>query len=71
MTVTSFLDSGVGVAHALHVAAAVDAASSKHSRAHGLATAGLLSEDMADPPPVTAGVMSLPPGYGIGVAPAL
>ena len=71
VTVTSFLDSGVGVAHALHVAAAVDAASSKHSRAHGLATAGLLSEDMADQPPVTAGVMSLPPGYGIGVAPAL
>ncbi|MDE0194775.1 MAG: o-succinylbenzoate synthase [bacterium] len=70
VTVTSFLDSAVGVAHALHVAAAVDAIA-PHRRAHGLATAGLLSADVADLPPVTAGVMSLPPGYGIGVAPAL
>ena len=71
VTVTSFLDSAVGAAHALHVAAAVDAASSKNNRAHGLATADLLAADVADLPPVVAGVMSLPPGYGIGVAPAL
>ncbi len=70
VTVTSFLDSAVGIAHALHVAAAVDAAAPA-GRAHGLATAGLLSEDVAGLPPVVAGVMSLPPGYGIGVAPAL
>ena len=70
VTVTSFLDSAVGLAHALHVAAAVDAIA-PHWRAHGLATADLLSADVADLPPVTAGVMSLPPGYGIGVAPAL
>lgn len=70
VTVTSFLDSAVGVAHALHIAATVDAAASD-SRAHGLATAGLLAADVADAPPVTAGAMSLPPGYGIGVAPEL
>lgn len=70
VTVTSFLDSAVGIAHALHVAAAVDGAS-RHLRAHGLATWELLAADVADLPPVTAGVMSLPPGYGIGVAPAL
>ena len=70
VTVTSFLDSAVGIAHALHVAAAVDGAS-RHLRAHGLATADLLATDVADLPPVTAGAMSLPPGHGIGVAPAL
>ena len=70
VTVTSFLDSAVGLAHALHVAAAVDTIV-PHRRAHGLATWELLAADVADLPPVTAGVMSLPPGYGIGVAPAL
>ena len=70
VTVTSFLDSAVGIAHGLHVAAAVDGAS-RHPRAHGLATWELLAADVADLPPVVAGVMSLPPGYGIGVAPAL
>ena len=70
VTVTSFLDSAVGLAHASHVAAAVDTIV-QHRRAHGLATWELLAADVADLPPVTAGVMSLPPGYGIGVAPAL
>ena len=70
VTVTSFLDSAVGIAHALHVAAAVDGAS-RHPRAHGLATWELLAADVAGVPPVTAGVMGLPPGYGIGVTPAL
>ena len=70
VTVTSFLDSAVGLAHALHVAAAVDT-SVPHRRAHGLATGELLAADVADLPPVTAGAMSLPPGYGIGVMPAL
>lgn len=68
VTVTSFLDSAVGLAHALHIAAVVDAVA-PHRRAHGLATADLLATDVADLPPVTAGVMSLPPGYGIGVIP--
>ncbi|MDE0655385.1 MAG: o-succinylbenzoate synthase [Acidimicrobiaceae bacterium] len=70
VTVTSFLDSAVGMAHALHVAAAVDGVG-RHPRAHGLATADLMASDVAGLPPVTAGVMGLPPGYGIGVAPAI
>ena len=70
VTVTSFLDSAVGLAHALHVAVAVDTIV-PHRRAHGLATWELLAADVADLPPVTAGAMSLPPGHGIGVAPAL
>ena len=68
VTVTSFLDSAVGLAHALHVAAAVDATSS-HPRVHGLATAGLLAADVADPPPIAAGVMSLPAAPGLGLDP--
>ena len=66
--VTSFLDSAVGLTHALHVAAAVDSASPSRP-AHGLATAGLLEEDVAEPPPIVAGAMLLPPSPGIGMAP--
>ena len=69
VVVTSFLDSAVGLAHALHVAAAVDAAGS-HRQAHGLATAELLAEDLAAPPPVAAGAMPLPSSSGLGVTPA-
>lgn len=69
VVVTSFLDSAVGVAHALHAAAAVDAAGAR-PRAHGLATAGLLSQDVAEPPPVVAGAMALPSSSGLGVSPS-
>ena len=71
VTVTSFLDSAVGLAHALHVAATVDATASQSGRAHGLATAGLLSEDVADPPPITSGAMPLPLSPGIAVVPVV
>ncbi len=67
VTVTSFLDSAVGLAHALHVAAAADPPGG--SRAHGLATAGLLADDVADPPPVVSGAMRLARSPGIGVVP--
>lgn len=66
--VTSFLDSAVGVAHALHVAAAVDAAAPRE-RAHGLATASLLADDVAQAPPVVAGAMAVPATGGLGLAP--
>lgn len=66
--VTSFLDSAVGVAHGLHVAAAVDAAASRR-RAHGLATASLLATDVAEVPVVVAGAMAVPAGGGLGLAP--
>ncbi len=67
--VTSFLDTAVGVSHALHVAAAVDGTASPH-RAHGLATSNLLTSDVAEPSPVVSGVMTLPdrPGLGVGLA---
>lgn len=66
--VTSFLDSAVGVVHALHVAAAVDAAAPRR-RAHGLATASLLAGDVAEAPPVVAGAMAVPRADGLGLAP--
>ena len=66
--VTSFLDSAVGLAHALHVAAVVDAAAPDR-RAHGLATARLLVQDVATPPRVVTGAMSLPTAAGLGVDP--
>ena len=69
VTVTSFLDSAVGLAHALHVAAAVDAAALRSGRAHGLATAPLLAVDVAEPPPVVEGSMPLSAGMGLGLAP--
>ncbi len=66
--VTTFLDSAVGVAHALHVAAAVDAAAPR-GRAHGLATASLLAADVAKAPAVVAGTMAVPGVHGLGLAP--
>ncbi len=69
VTVTSFLDSAVGLAHALHVAAAAD--SSGGRRAHGLATAGLLADDVADPPPIVRGAMRPSSSPGIGVVPTM
>lgn len=69
ITVTSFLDSAVGVAHALHVAAAADATASRVGRAHGLATAEFLAVDVAEAPPVVEGSMALRAATGLGLAP--
>ena len=68
VVVTSFLDSAVGVAHALHVAAAVDAAASQ-GRAHGLATSQFLADDVAEAVPVAAGAMAVPATGGLGLVP--
>ena len=68
VVVTSFLDSAVGVAHALHVAAAVDAAAGQ-GRTHGLATSGLLAADVAKAIPVVDGAMAVPPAPGLGLVP--
>ncbi len=65
VVVTSFIDSAVGVAHALHVAATVDAAASRRP-AHGLATSSLLTSDVAEPPPVVSGAMRLLDRSGLG-----
>ena len=68
VVVTSFLDSAVGLTHALHVAAAIDA-TAPHRQAHGLATAELLAADVAEAPPVADGTMAVPTAPGLGLAP--
>ena len=78
VVVTSFADAAIGVAHALHVAAAVDAleavngaagAATTRSRAHGLSTSGLINADIADPIPIEAGCMRIPETWGLGISP--
>ena len=64
--VTSMIDSAVGVAHAVHVAAA-----SGVDVAHGLATSALLAADVAAPLPVQDGHITVPSGPGLGVRPAV
>ena len=63
MVVTSFLDSAVGIASALHLAAALPP-----GPAAGLATGDLLAEDLADLC-IGDGWIPLPRGAGLGVAP--
>ena len=62
--VTTTIDSGVGTAAALHLAATLPPG----SRACGLATGTLLAGDLVRNPPLTrAGEMDLPDGPGLGV----
>ena len=63
--VTSLVDSAVGIHAACQLAAAVDPLSP--GMAHGLATSNWLQEDVARPPAIRAGYLSLPdkPGSGI------
>ncbi|HXF52254.1 MAG TPA: mandelate racemase/muconate lactonizing enzyme family protein [Dehalococcoidia bacterium] len=64
VVVTTTVDAGVGVAAALHLAAALP----EGSPAQGLATAHLLASDLlAGPLPVDRGEMRLPAGPGLGV----
>ena len=63
VTVATFVESGLGVAAALHLAALVPG-----DRAHGLSTAGLLTSDLlVDGPVIRDGRMALPSGPGVGV----
>lgn len=62
--VTSMVDGAIGVAHALHVAAA-----SGVGMAHGLATSSLLEADIGPAPMIQMGMMSIGPVAGIGVDP--
>ncbi len=62
--VSTMIDSTIGVAHAVHVAAAAAV-----DMAHGLATSELLRHDVATPLPVRDGRISLPAGRGLGVSP--
>ena len=63
--VTTMIDSAIGVAHAVHVAAAV-----LPEKAHGLATSALLAEDTAPRLKVEDGKLHLPNPPGLGVSPA-
>ncbi|MCY4068916.1 MAG: hypothetical protein OXE79_07405 [Acidimicrobiaceae bacterium] len=68
-TVTSFLDSAVGLGHGWHVAAVADAMTGP--RAHGLSTSGLFTADVADPPAIRSGAMRLPAASGLGIVPGV
>jgi L-Ala-D/L-Glu epimerase len=64
VVVTSILDTAVGVAGALHLAASLPGP----ERSHGLATMGLLEEAPVEGlAPPHDGEMRLPPGPGLGV----
>jgi o-succinylbenzoate synthase len=65
VVVTSALDSAVGLAAALQLAAALPG---PHLAA-GLATGALLDCDLAEAPTPSRGTLSMPDGSGIGVAP--
>jgi len=63
--VTSFIDSAVGLAAALALAAALPGP----IPACGLATGALLARDLATLPPPKGGRLALPLGIGLGVEP--
>ena len=64
IVVSTLFETGVGVAAALHLAATLG----DDGRAHGLATAGLLTSDLlTEPLAIVDGWMSLPSGPGLGV----
>ncbi|MCH2172836.1 o-succinylbenzoate synthase [Myxococcota bacterium] len=61
--VTSFIDSSLGIAAALHTAAAL-----RPSRACGLATQAILADDLGPPLTPLSGRLNLPTGPGLGLA---
>jgi o-succinylbenzoate synthase len=63
--VTSFLDSSLGIAAALQLAASLPRA----SHAAGLATAALLADDLATPFAISGGAIVLPDSTGLGLRP--
>jgi o-succinylbenzoate synthase len=65
LVVTSIIDSAVGVATALHVAAAI--ANEGALRACGLATAGLFEFDVASLGAPMGGSLQVPRGVGLGI----
>ena len=66
--VTTTFDAGIGVAAALHLAAAVPSVEALPDPAHGLATADHLEADIVvEPPRPREGVLALPDRPGLGV----
>lgn len=69
VVVTSNLDTSIGIAAALHLAAAADSLDGGTTYAHGLATADLLQGDLVEHPLIASdGLLRLPHGCGSGVA---
>lgn len=64
IVITSVIDSAIGVAAAAHLAAALSP-----RLAHGLATSAWLAQDIAPPPPIAAGKLTLPDAPGLGIRP--
>ena len=64
--ITTMIDSAVGVAHALHVAAAIGS-----DQAHGLATAGYFRGHGDEGLTMVDGCLSVPSRPGLGVGPTL
>ncbi|MBI4364589.1 MAG: o-succinylbenzoate synthase [Candidatus Latescibacteria bacterium] len=65
VVVTSLLESAVGRTAALHFAASLG----ETPHAHGIATAGVLAEDIAEAPAITGGRVRVLERPGLGVAP--
>jgi L-alanine-DL-glutamate epimerase-like enolase superfamily enzyme len=64
ITLSTLFETGIGIAGALQLAATLPG-----DRAHGLATAGLLSSDLLERPlDIVSGEMAVPAGPGLGVA---
>jgi L-alanine-DL-glutamate epimerase-like enolase superfamily enzyme len=67
VVISTLLETGIGLAAALATAARVPASA---ARAHGLATGGLLADDLVEEPLVVSdGVARAPSGSGLGVRP--
>ncbi|SEH37147.1 mandelate racemase/muconate lactonizing enzyme family protein [Magnetospirillum fulvum] len=65
IVVTTYLESAIGVAAVAHLAAALDP---EARIAHGLATSALFVSDLAEPFPIALGVLTFPPGSGLGLS---
>ena len=63
--ITTVVDSAVGVQASTHLAAAVDNICPR--LAHGLATSNWLSKNLATPPEIKAGYITLSNHYGLGI----
>lgn len=64
---SSALDSPLGIAAAAHTAQALPGKGFAAGLAHGLATSGMFSDNIADPAPLSGPRISLPDAPGLGV----
>jgi L-alanine-DL-glutamate epimerase-like enolase superfamily enzyme len=70
VVLTTLLDSAIGRAMALHVAAALPSPPAKRGAwAHGLATAPLLADDLCEAESFERGTLRVAPAAGLGITP--